>query len=173
LRRVHEEKLREAQDAARRAVQEAEAHQSERDQLRAGSLEQQWASVMDAAQAQWRQVTQIWMTDSGSAWRCRGSPMKLHAEPSSNPSISPTRMERDLATDISCSVTREADCQLLPARFGKHCGSLSAPSTRSQRCSLIAPRQQMLVSTRHQVMSTGLIGRDTSALTCIMPGRRA
>ena len=57
LRRAHEEKLRAAQDAARRAAQEAETRQAEREQLRAGALEQQWATVMDAAQAQWRQVS--------------------------------------------------------------------------------------------------------------------
>ena len=59
MRRAHEEQLRAAQDAARHAVQEAEACQADLEQQRVGSLELKWATIMDAAQAQWRQVPNV------------------------------------------------------------------------------------------------------------------
>ena len=54
--RTHNKTLCAQRDAAQRAARDAEARQAEREQLRSAALERQWATVLDAAQAHWRQV---------------------------------------------------------------------------------------------------------------------
>ena len=56
MRRAHDKRLRAERDAAQQAAHDAEVRRAEREQMRSCALEQQWATVMDAAQANWRQV---------------------------------------------------------------------------------------------------------------------